>query len=160
MSKPANAQLSELQRAKQALEDKLHFIEQLIEAIPCPVFYKDANGRYLGCNRAYAKLAGTRRGELIGENGLRCLAQDSADKIQAIDEQLLNSPGIHESQEYELSRRAADGTSYDMLDRKTTFLKRDGSIGGIVGTMWEVTEKKLVEQRCASRCRVSRSLPL
>jgi len=33
-----------------------------------------------------------------------------------------------------------------MLMRKTTFLKRDGSIGGILGTMWDVTGKKLLEQ--------------
>jgi len=146
MSKPAAAQLSELQRAKQALEDELHFIEQLIEAIPCPVFYKDENGRYLGCNRAYAKLAGTRREELVGKTAHDIWAKDSADIIHAIDEQLLKSSGIHESQEYESSRRAADGTWHDMLMRKTTFLKSDGSIGGILGTMWDITEKKLAEQ--------------
>ena len=146
MSKPASAQLSEFQRAKQALEDKLHFIEQLIEAIPCPVFFKDENGRYLGCNRAYAKLAGTKREELIGKTAYDIWPKDSADMIRAIDEQLLKSSGIHESQEYESSRRAADGTSHDMLMRKTTFLKSDGSIGGILGTMWDITEKKLVER--------------
>ncbi len=145
-SEPTTAQLAEFQRAKQALEDKLEFIEQLIEAIPCPVFYKDEKGRYLGCNRAYAKLAGMGREELIGKTAYDIWPKDAADKIQAIDEELLKNPGIHESREYESSRRAADGTSYDMLMRKTTFLKRDGSIGGILGTMWDITEKKLVER--------------
>src|ERR1700688_83253 len=146
MSNPTIAQLADLQRAKQALEDKLHFIEQLIEAIPSPIFYKDENGRYLGCNRAYAQLAGMRREELIGKTAHDIWPEDSADRIRAIDEDLLRKVGIHESQEYESSRRAADGKLHDMLVRKTTFLKRDGSIGGILGTMWDITEKKLLEQ--------------
>jgi diguanylate cyclase (GGDEF)-like protein/PAS domain S-box-containing protein len=146
MSDPTIAQLADLQRAKQALEDKLHFIEQLIEAIPSPIFYKDENGRYLGCNRAYAKLAGMRREELVGKTAYDIWPEDSADRIRAIDEELLKNPGIHESQEYESSRRAADGKWHDMLVQKTTFLKRDGSIGGILGTMWDFTGKKVLEQ--------------
>ena len=134
------------QRAMQESEDRLQFIEQLIGAIPSPVFYKDKNGRYLGCNESFAKHAGVRREELIGKTAYNIWPKDSADKIQAIDEKLLKNPGIHESQEFESSRRASDGTSYNMLMRKTTFFKRDGSIGGIVGTMWDITEKKLVEQ--------------
>ena len=35
------------------LSQQLHFLQQLIEAIPGPVFYKDAAGRYLGCNSAF-----------------------------------------------------------------------------------------------------------
>src|SRR5450755_2819759 len=30
--------------------DQLRFLENLMEAIPAPIFYKDENGIYLGCN--------------------------------------------------------------------------------------------------------------
>ncbi len=33
------------------LERQKAFIELLIETIPSPVFYKDTEGRYTGCNR-------------------------------------------------------------------------------------------------------------
>ncbi len=146
MTKPIVGQIAELQRANQALENQLRLIEQLIEAIPSPIFYKDEHGRYLGCNRAYAKLAGTTREELIGKTAYDIWSKDTADRIKAADDDLLKSPGIHESQEYESSRNAANGTRHDMLMRKTTFLKSDGSIGGILATMWDITEKKRAEQ--------------
>jgi len=146
MSNSASAQLTRLRRANRALKDKLFFLEQLIDAIPSPIFYKDRDGRYLGCNRAYAKLAGKKREELIGKTAYDVWPKDSADKIQAIDEKLLKNPRSYKSREYESSRTKADGTSRDMLMRKTTFLKRDGSIGGILGTMWDITEKKLAER--------------
>jgi len=40
------------------LSEQLHFVKQLIEAIPGPVFYKDAQARYLGCNRAFETVIG------------------------------------------------------------------------------------------------------
>src|SRR5262249_20696867 len=39
-------------RATRDLRTQLSFTQQLIEAMPNPVFYKDADGRYLGVNRA------------------------------------------------------------------------------------------------------------
>jgi PAS domain-containing protein len=35
------------------LSQQLHFMRQLIEAIPGPVFYKNRQGLYLGCNQAF-----------------------------------------------------------------------------------------------------------
>ena len=34
---------------------------ELLEALPCPVFYKDADGRYVGCNAAFAEFLGRSR---------------------------------------------------------------------------------------------------
>jgi diguanylate cyclase (GGDEF)-like protein/PAS domain S-box-containing protein len=146
VAKPISGQVAELQRANQALGNQLRLIEHLIEAIPSPIFYKDENGRYLGCNRAYAKLAGATREALIGKTAHDIWPKETADKIQAADDELLRNPGIHESREYESSRNAAGGERHDMLMRKTTFLKSDGSVGGILATMWDVTEKKRAEQ--------------
>jgi len=48
------------------LSQQLHLLNQLIGAIPGPVFYKDAECRYLGCNRAFEAVVGKSRSELIG----------------------------------------------------------------------------------------------
>ena len=88
MTMSTNTQPAELRRAKPALEDKFHFNEQPIEAIPSPIFHKDENGRYLGCGRPYAKPTGTKREELMQKTVYDTWPKDSADRIQAIDEEL------------------------------------------------------------------------
>jgi PAS domain S-box-containing protein len=45
--------------AEEALESNLTLLQTLLETIPNPIFYKDANGVYLGCNRRLLQLHGT-----------------------------------------------------------------------------------------------------
>ncbi len=39
------------------LKRSLRFTESLLSAIPTPIFFKDAQGRYQGCNPAFTKIA-------------------------------------------------------------------------------------------------------
>ncbi|HLZ18096.1 MAG TPA: Cache 3/Cache 2 fusion domain-containing protein, partial [Smithellaceae bacterium] len=47
-----------LHASEQKLKGQLLFMEALLSAMPIPVFYKDANLRYLGCNEAYSEYMG------------------------------------------------------------------------------------------------------
>ena len=44
---------------QEQLADQLQFSHDLLDALPNPVFYKDGEARYLGCNRAFADAFGT-----------------------------------------------------------------------------------------------------
>ena len=35
------------------LNQQLRFTQEIINAIPTPVFYMDKSGHYIGCNRAF-----------------------------------------------------------------------------------------------------------
>jgi PAS domain-containing protein len=39
-----------------ALQDKVYFLGTLLDTIPAPVFYKDREGMYQGCNELFAKM--------------------------------------------------------------------------------------------------------
>ncbi|MDR3471894.1 MAG: diguanylate cyclase, partial [Devosia sp.] len=130
-------------RAERAMLDQLRFVEQLIETIPSPAFYKDADGRYLGCNRAFEVFCGLKREDLIGKTVFEIWPPDRAPVYQAADEALLKTPGV---QIYEAPIRYADGTEHDVIFHRATFEKADGGIGGIVGVFWDVTERKRAEQ--------------
>ena len=58
--------IDDLGQAHKALQDQIEFIRQLIETIPNPVFFKDAHGRYLGCNRAFESYIGIPRDRIVG----------------------------------------------------------------------------------------------
>ena len=45
--------ITERKKAEENLREHLHFLQELIDRIPTPVFYKDLTGHYLGCNRAF-----------------------------------------------------------------------------------------------------------
>ena len=49
------------------LKRSLQFTDSLLAAIPTPVFYKDVQGRYLGCNPAFTELMGVSSEEIRGK---------------------------------------------------------------------------------------------
>ncbi len=123
---------------------QLHFMEQLIEAIPGPVFYKDREGRYLGCNQHYVNLLGKPRSELIGATVYDVAPKDLADRYFAADQELINNPG---SQVYDTQVRSASGELRDVMFQKATFANPDGSVGGIIAVMFDISERKRLEAR-------------
>ena len=140
--------ISERRAAEQALQEQLHFTKQLLQAIPGPVFFKDETGRYLGCNQAFADYIGIGRDELIGRTVYDIAPRDLALQYAAADEALFKNPGNHV---YESSVRYADGTRHEVVFYKATFSKTDGRVGGLVGVMLDISERKRVEVQLKRR---------
>ena len=124
------------------LSEQLHFNRQLIEAIPSPLFYKDAQSRYLGCNSAFEAFIGRPIGELIGKTPHDIAPAELADKYLASDNALLNHPG---TQIYEAQVRSVKAGVRDVMFHKATFTQPDGTVGGLVGVMLDITERKRME---------------
>jgi len=47
--------ITERKREQEELKNNLRFLETLINTIPSPIFFKDRQGRYLGCNERIAR---------------------------------------------------------------------------------------------------------
>lgn len=151
-------QTKELRKSKIELEDRvtertaqlsqqLHFLQQLIEAIPGPMFYQDANGGYLGCNSAFESFIGQDAGQLIGKK-----PQDiPGNPILDDDQELLKNPGNHI---YERPVQDAKGIIRDIMMHKATFTNPDGSIGGLVGLMIDISDRKRMEENLRQAAKV------
>ncbi|NTV12209.1 MAG: PAS domain S-box protein, partial [Zoogloea sp.] len=137
------ADLSARRQAERSYADQLRFIEQLIETIPSPVFYKDEQGRYIGCNRAFEAYIGMARNALIGKTVFDISPPDLAERYQAADQALFDNPG---TQSYETSVENADGTRHDVIFYKASFNKADGELGGLVGVILDISERKRMEE--------------
>ena len=134
--------VTELKRAEGMLKEQFHFVTQLLEAIPNPVFYKDAQGRYLGCNRAFETYIGRPRNELIGMSVFDLSPRDLAERYHAADRALFDKPG---TQVYEASVLHADGTRHEVVFNKATFNWTGGELGGLVCVILDVTALKRAE---------------
>ncbi len=137
--------ITERKLAEAELQDRLAFQRALVDTIPYPVFYKGPDTRFLGCNRAYEVAFGIRRDGVIGKRVLDLDYLPEADRraFQAEDESLVASAG---SVEREFSIPMADGRAHDVLYTVSSFHKADGSPGGLIGTLVDVSDRKKVEE--------------
>jgi diguanylate cyclase (GGDEF)-like protein/PAS domain S-box-containing protein len=128
--------------AERTATEQLNFTAQLIEAIPSPLFFKDEQGRYVGCNKAFEAFLGSPRDTIIGRTVFELSPPDLAQRYHAADQALLDNPGV---QTYEASVESAGGQRRDVIFSKATYLKADGQLGGLVGVITDITQRKQTE---------------
>jgi diguanylate cyclase (GGDEF)-like protein/PAS domain S-box-containing protein len=131
--------ITELYHAEAMLQEQLHFSQQLLDAIPIPIFYKDRLGMFRGCNTAYEKFVGMTKEQVIGKTVFDIAPQDLAKIYYQADEVLFTQPG---TQVYETSFRHADGNVHDIIFHKATYVGASGCVAGLVGVILDVTERK------------------
>ncbi len=129
-------------KTKKTLEEQLHFFQTLIDTIPNPIFYKDTEGLYLGCNRAFETYIGLKKNKLIGKSVYDIAPEHLAVTYQKADEKLFREKG---TQIYEAAVKYSDGSIHDVIFNKAVFLNKKGAVAGMVGVMVDITEKKQAE---------------
>ena len=134
----------ERQRAEQALASREAFVSALLQAIPSPLFYKDHEGRYLGFNKAFERFFGASREQLVGRSVFGINPPELAEIYAAKDAELLSAGGV---QTYESQVKGADGRLHDVIFHKATFEGARGEIAGLIGTILDISETKLQQER-------------
>ena len=135
---------SERQQADQMLEERAHFLEELLEAIPVPVHYKDRNLRYLGCNKAFAALFDLRREEIVGQTVFEIHPGELAARLDAINREFLAHP--EQPIEDPVDHLLRDGTRRYVSTHKAIFSDVAGKPAGIVAIDFDMTEIRRAEQ--------------
>ncbi|MFZ5774078.1 MAG: diguanylate cyclase domain-containing protein [Thermodesulfobacteriota bacterium] len=119
------------------------FAKQLLEAIPTPICLKDRQGVFLACNRVFAELIRRPREEIIGQRNESLIEPAVASQQRQLDERVLASG---ESQQEEVHMAYPDGPGRDLMAVKAPFLGRDGQVVGVVGSFFDVGERKRMEE--------------
>ena len=125
------------------LSEQLHLVEELIEAIPLPLYFKNTAGRYIRVNRAFELLIGTSREAILGQTIHAILSDEDAALHLTRDAELLASGGV---QSYEATIHSRNGVRHDTLYRKVALTRRDGTVTGLLGAIIDITERKQAEQ--------------
>ncbi len=139
--------ITDLRKMGIEVEERLHFTAQLIDSIPIPLFYKDEQGRYLGCNHAFEEFIGYTQHEIIGKSVHELSPKELAETYFVADNALFDKPGV---QTYETKMRSGNGEYKDVSFHKATFNKSDGQLGGLVGVIFDITERKRAEESLAA----------
>ena len=140
---------------EQRIVDNEKLLSTIINSIPNPIFYKDTNGRYTGCNDAFCQQTGYPRERIIGVTVHHLLSYEQAKAHHQADLELMRSKG---TQTYEAAATYADGQLHEVLYYKSCIRDNFGEVSGLVGVMLDITERKRVEQELSQKEQLFRLL--
>ncbi len=134
--------ITDKKNSEKALQEKNVFLQTVIDSLPNPVFFKNTEGIYLGCNKAFEELTGMKRESIIGKSIHQISSTKYSLKSSQIDESLIS--GLMKNSYYgKFALR--DGTFKDLIINKASYKNLYGEISGIVGVIVDVTNLKQIQ---------------
>ena len=121
-----------------ALSNRLEFDKVLLDTIPNPIYYKNTDGKFLGCNLSFASLVNKSRNEIIGKTVFDFFPIEVATKNTGIDKELLETFSTSTS---EFTFYTSSNNMKHIILNKAVYKNSDGSVGGIVCIMDDITER-------------------
>jgi PAS domain S-box-containing protein len=120
------------------------FLQMLLDSIPIPIFYQDIRGVYLGGNQKFGDFLGRKVKDIIGKKIHEIVSRDLAEIYARADRELRRTG---EDQTYECAVLHANGTRRMVVFSKTMFNDRDGRTGGLIGSIFDITGQKELEEQ-------------
>ncbi len=120
------------------LQNRIKFDKVLLDTLPNPIYYKNKDGKFLGCNKAFSTLLNIPKKSVIGKSARDFFALEIAIENEKVDKVLLETLGTNTS---EVTLHLANNHMKHIIINKAVYLDNDGSIGGIVCIMDDITER-------------------
>lgn len=132
------ANIKRRKKLELALSNQLEFDKVLLDTIPNPIYYKNVEGKFLGCNLSFANLVSKDRNEIIGKSAFDFFPYEVALKNTNIDQELMQTFSTSTS---EFTFYTSSSHMKHIILNKAVYKNIDGSVGGIVCIMDDITER-------------------
>jgi len=124
-----------------------NYLIQIIDGTPGSVYWKDKNGRYLGCNLFMVKTAGLQSKDDIIDKTDADLWPMNAGKIRENDLLVINTGS---QIAFEEAIKLQDGTIMYFASSKMPLKDDNGNVIGIIGNSLDITKLKETERELAA----------
>jgi PAS domain S-box-containing protein len=150
---PAESPSAERRNLADALAHERNVLRTMIDLIPAFIYAKDAQSRFTACNKLVANRMGVEPDQLIGKTDFDLFPREMAEKFYS-DEQALLKSGQPLIDIEEFAHDKLSGTDRVILTSKVPLRDAAGNLTGIVGTGYDITDRKAAEARLASSDRL------
>jgi PAS domain S-box-containing protein len=123
-------------------QQNLEFLSLLVDTLPTPIFYKDAEGIYRIANRPYCASLGREQNEVVGARAKDVFPPHVARRLQKEDEELMRLGG---SATEEIELPGEDGVRVMLLTRDA-LQDADGRPFGLMGVLSDVTPLRRAQE--------------
>jgi two-component system NtrC family sensor kinase len=150
--KPESAS-AERRNLAEALAHERNVVRTMIDLLPAFIYMKDAQSRFTACNKLVANRMGVEPEDLIGKTDFDFFPREMAEKFYSDEQALIKSgkPLIdHEEIAFDKTRQQ----DRIILTSKVPLHDANGNLTGIVGTGFDITDRKAAENRMASSDRL------
>src|SRR5262249_34018486 len=138
------ADITDRKAAEQALARERALLRSLIDSIPDLIFYKDQEGKLLGCNAACEQFLGRAEKDAVGLTDIDLHGPEEGKHFQERDRTVLADGKPHRYEEW---MRYPDGRRVLFEILKTPFSGLDGKVLGLIGISRDITERRRLEDQ-------------
>ena len=130
-------QVRHFSEAQGEIKRTRNFLESLLKSIPTPVFWKDTDGRYQGCNPAFTEIMGVNSEQINGKTVYELWPSEHARFYHQKDLELIQNP---QQQTYDFEVKDKDGIGRPVIYQKNVFRDEDGTVIGLVGSFIDISK--------------------
>lgn len=118
------------------------FLTTLIETIPTPVFYKNRNRIFQGCNYAFEKFINMEKSDIVGKHIYNLTDPETANALSNVDEAVMNDSNCRN---YELELISGNKSAKQHVIISSAVYPDKKNVEGFIGVITDIT--KLKEQQ-------------
>src|ERR1019366_8723343 len=129
-------------------EEKVHASEalyhSLVETLPQNILRKDLQGRFTFANQQFCRILNRSLADIVGKTDFDFFPRELAEKYQRDDQRVMQTGKPYETVE-EHQPPGRDKLYVQVV--KTPLYGSDGSITGLQGIFWDITQQRLADEK-------------
>ncbi len=134
--------LRNIQKRKDAeikIKKQLKFQQDLIDNVDTPIYYKDLEGKYIGCNKAFENFVNQKKENIIGKSIYAIIPKKSANIYDLRDKELFKT---QIAQKYEEILENDEKEIKHLVFYKNVFFNEKQEVVGLIGVIFDITRLK------------------
>ncbi|HSW93848.1 MAG TPA: ATP-binding protein [Gammaproteobacteria bacterium] len=127
-----------------ALREENDTLHRIIELLPGNVYWKDTEGKFLGCNKNMAYVAGVESpDDITGKTTVQLFGEKLGNPVNQIDNQVMREGKEHTIEEQGVT---SNNQPAIYLSKKLPVYNKQGKILGTMGVSFDITDRKRMEK--------------
>jgi phosphoserine phosphatase RsbU/P len=136
--------ITQRRQAEERMRDSEALYHSLVETLPQNILRKDLQGRFTFANQQFCKMLGRPLEDIVGKTDFDFFPRELAEKYQRDDRRVVETGKTYET--IEVNQPPGQDKIYVQVV-KTPLYGADGTILGLQGIFWDITQQRLAEEK-------------